>query len=125
MRHNILVLGLDERLDAELSRSLVDLRHFVVSEPFLNVEDSVAGIARTAADLLFCAADPRVYLPLLEALRRRGLDVPVIVVSAFTELDALLDALDAGVRDYCSAPFGPRMLRSIIENAAGSLVSVA
>jgi DNA-binding response OmpR family regulator len=124
MRRNILVLGLDERLGADLSRNLVELRHFVVSEPFVSVEDSVASVARTAADLLFCAADPRVYVPLLGALRRRGLDVPLIVVSASAELDSLLDALDAGARDYCSAPFGPRMLRSIIENAAGTLVAV-
>jgi DNA-binding response OmpR family regulator len=124
MRRNILVVGLDEPLGADLSRTLVELRHFVVAEPFLSVAECVTSINRTAADLLFCAADPRVYAPLLETLHRSRLEVPVVVVSAKPELDPLLDALDAGVRDYCSGPFEPRMLRSIVENSAGSLVSV-
>jgi DNA-binding NarL/FixJ family response regulator len=125
MRRHILIFGLDESVAADLSRSLVELRHFVVSEPLLPVEESFAAIDQSATDLLFCSADPRVYVRLLDGLRRHGLDLPVVVVSAEPDPESLLDALDAGVRDYCSPPFGPRMLRSIIDNAAGALASVA
>lgn len=115
MHANILVIGLDESLAAELSRSLSELHHTVFSEPCLSPAASIRAIDRTAADLIFCTAEPSIYEGLLSLLRERGRHVPVVVVSRLPEVEKWLDAMDAGVADYCAAPFEARPLRSIVE----------
>jgi DNA-binding NtrC family response regulator len=117
MRTNVLVVGLDECLETELCQTLAELQHNVVSEPFSGAAKCVQAIDRVAADLVFCPAESCRYEGLLLELRKRGRKVPVVVVSRVPEVDYWLDAMDSGACDYCAAPFEPRMLRSIIENA--------
>jgi DNA-binding NtrC family response regulator len=117
MHANILVTGLEESLAAELSRTLVELRSTVISEPYVSAEDCLEAIDRTAADLVFCTAESDAYEELLALMRIRRREVPVVVVSGLPEIDKWLDALDAGAHDYCAAPFEARLLRNIVENA--------
>jgi DNA-binding response OmpR family regulator len=56
-------------------------------------------------------------------MRVRGVEFPVVVVSALPEIDKWLDALDAGADDYCAAPFDPRLLQNIVENALTTAVA--
>jgi DNA-binding NtrC family response regulator len=116
MRANVLLVGLDETLGAELSRALAELRHAVVSEAFLSAGECVGTIDLVGADLVFCTAEASAYESLLEGLRSRGRDVPVVVVSRLPEVEKWLDAMDAGACDYCASPFEPRLIRSIIDH---------
>src|SRR5688500_12015304 len=59
------------------------------------------------ADLVFCGTEPESLQRLLQAVKRTGRDVPVIVVSPDPGVDAWLDALEAGAADYLPAPFDP------------------
>ncbi|HEY1207042.1 MAG: hypothetical protein ABSH46_22990 [Bryobacteraceae bacterium] len=68
------------------------------------------------ADLVFCGTDRQQYETILENLRRRGHNVPVVVVSRLPETGDWLDAMDAGACDYCAAPFEPRLVQRIVEN---------
>ena len=117
MRANVLVAGLENCLENELCQTLAALHYTVVSEPFPDAAACVQAIDRVAADVVFCPAESGRYEALLLELRKRGRKVPVVVVSRAPEVDYWLDAMDSGACDYCAAPFEPRMLRSIIENA--------
>lgn len=120
MHANILITGLEETLAAELSQALVELRSTVISEPYLSADDCLKTIDRTAADLVFCTAESEAYERLLRLMRTRHRAIPVVVVSHLPEIDKWLDALDAGAHDYCAAPFEPRLMRNIVENALKS-----
>lgn len=116
---NILLIGLDTALAAELSRALTGLHHTVASVPLLAATACLNAIDRSAADLVFCTAEEGAYEPLLAAVRERRREVPVVVVSRLPEVEIWLDAMDAGACDYCTPPFEPRLLRSIVDNALG------
>jgi DNA-binding NtrC family response regulator len=120
MHANILITGLEETLAAELSRALVQFRSTVISEPYLSADQCLDTIDRTAADLVFCTAESEAYEKLLRVMQLRHRKIPIVVVSCLPEIDKWLDALDAGAHDYCAAPFEPRFLRSIVENALNS-----
>jgi DNA-binding NtrC family response regulator len=115
MYANILVIGLEESVAAELSKSLSELHHTVFSERCLSPAAAIRSIDRTAAELVFCTAEPSIYEGLLKLLREQGRQVPVVVVSRLPEIDKWLDAMDAGAADYCAPPFESRPLRAIVE----------
>ncbi len=116
MRANILVVGLDEPLAADLCRALRDQRHSVLSEAFISAADCLATIERAGADLVFCGTERQQYETIIESLRRSRQNVPVVVVSRLPETGDWLDAMDAGACDYCAAPFEPRLVQRIVEN---------
>ena len=72
---------------------------------------------RIHADVVFCNSEPREYKALLGAMKKRGLRLPVVVVSRLPEVSEWLDALDAGAADYCAAPFEPGHISWLIESA--------
>jgi DNA-binding response OmpR family regulator len=116
LRANILVVGLDEPLAAELCRALRDQRHSVLSEAFTSAADCLATIERVGADLVFCGTDRQQYLSILGGLRRLGQSVPVVVVSRLPETGDWLDAMDAGACDYCAPPFDSKLVQTVISN---------
>jgi DNA-binding NtrC family response regulator len=116
MYANILVIGLEESLAVELTHCLSELRHRVFSERCVSPEDWIRAIDRTAADLIFCTAEPGAYEVLLELLRDEERHIPVVVVSRLPEVGKWLDAIDAGAADYCAPPFETRLVRSIVDN---------
>ncbi len=69
------------------------------------------------ADVVFCNSDRGKYRGLLDALRSRGLQLPVVVVSRIPETSEWLDALDAGAADYCGAPFERRQISWLVQSA--------
>ncbi|HKW97435.1 MAG TPA: hypothetical protein VJN43_06855 [Bryobacteraceae bacterium] len=80
-----------------------------------SIRDCVALAERVGARVIFCDSCPRHYRRLLEALRRKRLGVPVVVVSRLPEVSEWLDAMEAGAMDYCGAPFEPRQIRWLLE----------
>jgi DNA-binding NtrC family response regulator len=117
MRANILVLGLEDPLGTNLSRALAELRYHVASEPYVSPADGIGAIDRNAAGIVFCTAETSVFEGLVDALRARGRQVPVVAVSRCADVAKWLDAMDAGATDYCAPPFEPGLLRNIVENS--------
>jgi DNA-binding NtrC family response regulator len=116
----ILILGVEESIGADLHRVLGSQGHTVFSEPFRSADGSLEAIDRLAADLVFCASETPRFEALLACLRAQARSVPVVVASPIPELDIWLDALDAGAHDYCAAPFEPRLVGQIVNNALSS-----
>lgn len=56
-------------------------------------------------------------LSLLEGLRRSGSNLPVVVLTAQTEEDTVVEALRGGANDYIRKPFGNRELLARLEAA--------
>jgi DNA-binding NtrC family response regulator len=82
-----------------------------------SMSDCLALAERLRADVVFCDAKPSHYRPLLDGLKRKGLRVPVVVVSRLPDVSEWLDALDAGAMDYCAAPFEHQQIRWLIDSA--------
>jgi DNA-binding response OmpR family regulator len=115
---NIVLFGLWDTLTAELERVLAQ-------EPGVKVyiHRSVAGshplklLKALHADVVFCAAEPDCWGPLLEAMRQQQMNLPVIVVSRAAETAQWLGALEAGARDYCAPPFEAVQIRWLLKAA--------
>src|SRR5438105_9383307 len=97
----IALLGLPGAMAAELGKVLSDLRQTVYTQSLPDTASSLSWIDEVHADLVFCAGEPGDYGPLLEALKERKPDLPLIVVSPQPEVSHWLDALQAGALDYC------------------------
>jgi DNA-binding response OmpR family regulator len=67
-------------------------------------------------------------LSILKGLRKRGSDVPVILVTARGELDERVEGLDLGADDYIAKPFYVEelvaRLRSVLRRAGGDRQSI-
>ena len=55
-------------------------------------------------------------LEMSKRIRALNSDVPIIILSAFSETDKLLDAIDIGVVKYFIKPFDPDMLLEYLES---------
>ena len=105
----IVLLHISDDLAANLTRVLRNESHEVV-------------LARTLDDLRYCRADvafvtadgpefPQNVSWLLEEMP----GLPVVAVTRLPDAMRWLDALEAGARDYCGAPFERTQLRWILE----------
>ena len=56
-------------------------------------------------------------LDLLEQLRDRGVDVPVLVVTGYGDVSMAVQALKAGVLDFLEKPFNPQQLLDRIQQS--------
>lgn len=107
----------------ELDASLAEQLCRAVSKPgrafhsTASVAECISVAEREHADLVFCCADPVEYRRLLNAVQRRGLPLPVVVVSRIPETSEWLDALDAGATDYCAAPFERTNISWVLQSA--------
>jgi DNA-binding response OmpR family regulator len=108
----IVLLGLPDDLSAALTRVLRDESHQVTNTQTL--ED----VRRDEPEVAFVSGDgpefPHNVFWLLESMPR----LPVIVVTRLPDSQRWLDALEAGARDYCGAPFERTQLRWILETVA-------
>jgi DNA-binding response OmpR family regulator len=106
-------------LDASLAEQLCN----AASQPgrafhsTASTSECISVAEREKADVVFCSADPVGYRGLLDALKRGGLPVPVVVVSRIPETSEWLDALEAGATDYCAAPFERQHISWLVESA--------
>jgi DNA-binding NtrC family response regulator len=106
---------LDESLTAQLCRAVSEPGHAFYSTASTSECLSVA--ERMRAGVVFCNSDRGKYRDLLDALRSRGLQLPVVVVSRIPETSEWLDALDAGAADYCGAPFERGQISWLVQSA--------
>lgn len=97
----IVLFGLEGSLSYELKSALLALQ-----APL----STTSAEGDTRADLVFCPVDATV----LAKAREQFPGAPVVVVSRLPEVDAWLNALEAGAADYCAAPFEPVQMRWLL-----------
>ena len=105
----IVLLGLADDLAAALSGVLREESHQVA------LAHTLEDVRRDAPDAAFVTGDgpefPHNVSWLLESMPR----VPVVVVTRLPDSRRWIDALEAGARDYCGAPFERTQLRWILD----------
>src|SRR5215831_16296505 len=102
----VLLFGLEQTVAAELKPVLNQLGQTVqVSAPGAEV------LEHTDANIVFAAGDT------LQTVRDARPELPVVVVSRLPEVRGWLDALDAGARDYCGAPFEATQVRWVLDSS--------
>jgi DNA-binding response OmpR family regulator len=115
----IVVFGLADSLAVELERVLnQEGRVKVYRHPSVPGPHSLNLLKTLHADVVFCASEPDHCQPLLEAMRQKQMNLPVVVVSREAETANWVIALEAGAQDYCAPPFEPLHIRWILEAAA-------
>jgi DNA-binding NtrC family response regulator len=115
----IVVFGLSDSLTVELERVLnQEGRVKVYRHRSVPGSHSLNLLKTLRADVVFCAAEPNHCRPLLEAMRQKQMNLPVVVVSRDAETANWVNALEAGAQDYCAPPFEPLHIRWILEAAA-------
>ena len=107
--------GLDESLSAQLQHAAGKAGHSFYSAK--STAECVAMAERLRPGVIFCSAEASRYLNVIDAFRRKGLGVPVVVVSRLPEISQWLDALEAGAADYCAAPFEHPQISWTIQTA--------
>jgi DNA-binding NtrC family response regulator len=116
---NVLLLGLNEMIQEGLEKALAPHGKAVHARRFLSAEQCVRLIDQLSADVVFCAAEPDRYRPLLAAVNTAHSPVPVVVVGR-PEVSDWLDALEAGASDYCAPPFEEAHLGMLVQAAMKS-----
>jgi response regulator RpfG family c-di-GMP phosphodiesterase len=105
----IVLLGLPDDLAAALTRVLHEESHQVA------LAHTIEDVGRDDPQVAFVSGDgtefPHNVSWLLEAQPR----LPVVVVTRLPDPQRWLDALEAGARDYCGAPFERTQLRWILD----------
>ena len=106
----VILLGLAPELADQITGVLLDEAHTVVrgslSDARIEAEFDAAFISGDAPDFArHLAAFLQIY-PLL----------PAVVVTRLPETSRWLDALEAGARDYCGAPFEHVQIRWIMDS---------
>ena len=114
-RANFILHELEESLAAQLCQAAFEPGHSFHSAR--STAECLLLAERIHADVVFCNSEPRQYQALLNAMKQRGMWLPVVVVSRLPEVSEWLDALDAGAADYCAAPFEHQHMSWLIESA--------
>jgi DNA-binding response OmpR family regulator len=117
------VVVVDDEVDvADLLRTILELDGLRVEA----ITDGRAALARTLADppgllvldLMMPDLDGFELLKLLR-LDRRGASIPVLVVSARSGRQHLIESLQRGANAYICKPFSPRELRCQVRQLLG------
>jgi DNA-binding response OmpR family regulator len=105
----IVMLGIPDDLAIALTCVLRHEPHQIAAAPTLD------DVRRSEPDVVFVTGDgpdfPHNISLLLEAMP----SVPVVAVTRLPDSQRWVDALEAGARDYCGAPFETTQLRWIME----------
>ncbi|MCS6952644.1 MAG: hypothetical protein RMK57_13865 [Bryobacterales bacterium] len=106
--------GVEESLTAALVRLGVTVYRMGARH---SPAQCVALAQQIDAEVIFCGDDRMQYRTLVEAAATHGSPAAVVVISRLPDTNDWLDALEAGVFDYCAAPFEAAQLRWLLESA--------
>lgn len=116
----ILVADDDREFLRAVERILVQVGYDVSTAS--NGAEAIAILEANSFDLII--ADLRMPtadgLELLQDIRRRGLKVPVLLVTAFGEVESYLEAMTEGAFDYLTKPVACEELMRLVESALAS-----
>ncbi|RZA08239.1 MAG: sigma-54-dependent Fis family transcriptional regulator, partial [Proteobacteria bacterium] len=111
--------GIRLYLNEILSNQGFSVKEFASAESFMHLLDGAPRGGHTFADVILCD----VRLPGLDGLsfvsgmRERGLEIPVILMTAYAEVQSAVRAMREGAYDYLEKPFDTSRLNSVLENA--------
>lgn len=84
--------------------------------------DAIEILRRAQFDLIIC--DLRMPecdgLNFLQAVRRDGNDVPVIILTAYGEVETYLEAMNAGATEYLNKPINSEELLKVVRSCLNS-----
>jgi len=103
------ILGLPDDLASSLGHVLREQGHAV------RLVHALQEVCYDHPEVAFISGDNPEFPNYLDSLRASAPDLPLVVVTRFPENSTWLDALEAGAKDYCGAPFEPAQLRWIMD----------
>jgi DNA-binding response OmpR family regulator len=107
---NVLLCSIEDKIATQLRNMLSAMGDQVTTNPR----------SLRSADLVFCGPEPASLERVLRAVKQSRRDVPVVVVSPEADVNAWLNALEAGASDYLPAPFQPAELQWVRESQLAS-----
>ncbi|MCH8963889.1 MAG: sigma-54-dependent Fis family transcriptional regulator [Planctomycetes bacterium] len=114
---NIYVIDDQAMIRESLQQTLADADHKVTV--FDNAQDALTIIRQRQPDLVL--TDLRLPgmdgVGLLREMKRLGLDVPVILMTAYASVSTAVDAMKLGAFDYVQKPFNAEEIAIVIERA--------
>jgi len=112
----ILIVDDDPHFLRVLQRTLAGEKFAVTATP--SPADAVALIGARTFDLVIC--DLRMPgcdgLSLLQHLRSSGNPIPVIILTAYGDVDSYLEAMNAGATEYLNKPVKSEELIQVVRN---------
>ena len=105
----IVILGLPDDLAGSLGRVLREQGHTV------GLAHSLQEVCHDRPEVAFISGDIPEFPHYLDSLRASAPDLPLVVATRLPENSTWIDALEAGAKDYCGAPFEPAQLRWIMD----------
>ena len=115
----VVLLAIAEDLAEQLSRVLQEEAHSVCR--CQSLEDARSG----EPEVVFLSGDGADVVGNLSALRLAAPSLPLVVITRLPDSGRWLDALEAGARDYCGAPFERVQVRWIMETVCPRLRRMA
>lgn len=110
----LLVVDDDAELSDLLVRALESDRHHVVSVPSIELARKVLDNGAIDLVVLDLSLPDGTGVELCHELRRGGSDIPVLMLTAHSEVPRRVTAFDAGVDDFLGKPFAIAELRARI-----------
>lgn len=110
MKEKILVVEDEEEL-AEAVKTMLDFRDYNVAVAY-NGEEAIEQVKEVVFDLIIMD----IMMPLkngietLKEMRKMGVNTPVILLTAKSQIDDKVEGLDAGANDYLTKPFDKKEL---------------
>lgn len=106
----ILLVEDDRVSQLAVENCLEQNKHVTTCVP--NYEEGFACIKLRTFDLIIVDWNlpDRSGIELTSAIRRQKIGTPILIITAKTDSDAIVTALDSGADDYISKPFEPRVL---------------
>ena len=110
MKEKILIVEDEEEL-AEAVKTMLDFRDYNVELAY-NGEEALKQVKKTVFDLIIMD----IMMPVkngiesLKEMRNMGVNTPVILLTAKSQIDDKVEGLDAGANDYLTKPFDKKEL---------------
>jgi hypothetical protein len=107
---SVFLIGLGEKIAEEISDAVWVEHHTIVRRPHtINMSELLH------AGIVFAGGPSQIRLSLVRRLRLSFPALPIVVVAETAETGEWLDALEAGVTDYCFAPSARRQIQRLME----------
>src|SRR4030095_11146378 len=107
MPNRILIVD-DEPLNLDLlDQELVELGH--VTERAVDGSEAILKLAHANPDiaLLDCHMPGMNGIEVLQEIRRRNQNLPVVIITAYGTIERAVEAVKAGANDFITKPFDP------------------
>ncbi len=117
--HTIMVID-DEKIVGDMAKMSLEQEGYDV-ETFLNAEPALARLREKKFDVVVTDYKMKGIdgMEVLKTVRRLYPDTKVIMITAFANLDAAIEALRSDVHDFFPKPVKIKELKASIERALG------